>query len=211
MNQLSSLTDTPVAVVIFIITLGLSLLAFYNEEFYSRSILQPYSVARGERIYTLLTSGLIHRDWQHLLFNMMSYYFFAFNLERVLGHWQFALLYVASLILSDLPTVIKHRNDYWYRSLGASGAISAVVFSFIVFFPFASMYILVIPFPIKAILFGALYLVYCVYASRRGLGNINHDAHFYGALCGIVITIILDPRVIPHFVLQFNNLIKGLN
>jgi membrane associated rhomboid family serine protease len=208
-NENSILTDSPVACAIFAITLIVSLIAFYNEDIYNRFILQPYSVARRERVYTLLTSGLIHRDWSHLLFNMMSYYFFAFQLERVLGHWQFGLLYVVSLILSDLPTVAKHRNDYWYRSLGASGAISAVVFSFIMFFPFASMYILFIPFPIKAIIFGGLYLIYCAYASKKGLGNINHDAHFYGALCGIGITIILDQRVVPHFIQQFSELLKS--
>jgi membrane associated rhomboid family serine protease len=209
LDQSSVLTDSPVASAIFAITLITSLLAFYNEELYNNFILQPYSVARRERVYTLFTSGLIHRDWSHLLFNMMSYYFFAFQLERVLGHWQFGLLYVISLILSDVPTVIKHRNDYWYRSLGASGAISGVVFSFIMFFPFASMYILFLPFPIKAIVFGALYLAYCAYASRKGIGNVNHDAHFYGALCGIVITIILDQRVIPHFIEQFSAMLKS--
>lgn len=207
MNQISVyLTYAPVASVIFVITLVVSLLAFYSEEVYSRFILQPYSVSRGERVYTLLTSGLIHKDWQHLLFNMMSYYFFAFQLETVIGHWQFGLLYIASLILSDLPTVVKHKKDYWYRSLGASGAISAVIFSYIMFFPFNLMGIIFLPFQIWAVAFGALYLVYCVYASRQSLGNINHDAHFYGALCGVAITIILKPHVAPDFIRHLSNL-----
>jgi membrane associated rhomboid family serine protease len=203
---LAYLTYAPVACAIFAITLIFSLLAFYNEEIYSKFILQPYSVAKGERVYTLLTSGLIHRDWTHLLFNMMSYYFFAFQLETVIGHWQFGLLYVASLILSDLPTVAKHKHNYWYRSLGASGAISAVVFSFILFFPFTKMGIIFIPIPIPAIIFGALYLAYCAYASRKAIGNVNHDAHFYGALCGIAITIILNPWVIMAFLHHLSTL-----
>jgi membrane associated rhomboid family serine protease len=190
---------TPVASAIFAITLITTLMAFYNEELYSKFILQPYSVAKGERVYTLLTSGLIHKDWQHLFFNMFSYYFFAFHLEATIGHWQFGLLYVASLILSDMPTVIRHKNDYWYRSLGASGAISAVVFSYILFFPLSKMGILFIPIPIPAILFGAIYLVYCAYASRQNMDGINHDAHFYGAICGILITIILYPAVVLYF------------
>jgi membrane associated rhomboid family serine protease len=194
------LTYAPVASAIFAITIIFSLLVFYNEELYNQFILQPYSVARGERVYTLFTSGLIHRDWSHLLFNLMSYYFFAFKLETVIGHWQFGILYVISLIVSDLPTVAKHKNDYWYRSLGASGAISAVVFSYILFFPFAKMGLLFLPIPIPAILFGGLYLGYCAYASRKGLGNVNHDAHFYGALCGIMITIILYHEIILAFV-----------
>jgi len=196
---LIAIRDTPVASAIFAITLAISLLAFNSDELYERFILHPYSVAQGKRVYTLVTSGLIHKDLSHLFFNMFSYYFFAFNLERAIGHWQFALLYIASLILSDMPTVVKHKNDYWYHSLGASGAISAVVFSQILFSPMDGMYIVLIPIPIPAIVFGALYLIYCAYASRRGMDNINHDAHFYGAICGIIITISLYPMVVPSF------------
>jgi membrane associated rhomboid family serine protease len=196
---LASFHDTPVASAIFAITLLISLLAFSNEEVYERFILHPYSVSRGQKVYTLLTSGLIHKDLTHLFFNMFSYYFFAFALERYMGHWQFGLLYVASLILSDMPTVMKHKEDQWYHSLGASGAISAVVFSYIMFSPMSSMYLMFIPIPIPAIIFGVLYLVYCAYASRRAADNINHDAHFYGAVCGIIITIGLYPIVVPNF------------
>ena len=190
---------TPVASAIFVITLLTSLLAFSNPQIYEQLILAPYRVYRKERLYTLLTSGLIHKDWQHLLFNMLSYYFFAFNLERIIGHWQFAVLYLVSLVLSDLPTVMRHREDFWYRTLGASGAISAVVFSFILFDPMTKMMILPLPIPIPAILFGVLYLVYCIYAGRQQADTINHDAHFYGALNGIIITIILYPEVVPYF------------
>lgn len=200
MNQpLVYLTYAPVASAIFAITLILSILAFYNDDLYDKFILQPYQVAKGRRAYTLLTSGLIHRDWEHLFFNLMSYFFFAFKLETIIGHWQFGLLYTISLVLSDMPTVIKHKKDYWYRSLGASGAISAVVFSFILFFPFSRIGILFIPVSIPAILFGALYLIYCVYASRRAVDSINHDAHFYGAICGILITISLNPWIVAAF------------
>ena len=95
----------PVASFIFAITVLTSIMAFSNENLYANMILHPYSVSRGQRVYTVLTSGLIHNDWMHLIFNMISYYFFAFRLEPMLGHWQFGLLYVVSLILSDLPTV----------------------------------------------------------------------------------------------------------
>jgi membrane associated rhomboid family serine protease len=196
---LAYISIAPVASAIFAITLVFSILAFYSEELYSRFILHPYSIAKGERVYTIITSGLIHKDFSHLFFNMFSYFFFAFQLEATIGHWQFGILYVASLILSDLPTVMKHKDDYWYHSLGASGAISAVVFSSILFNPMGTMYIMILPIPIPAILFGVLYLAYCVFASRRGIGNVNHDAHFYGAVCGIIITISLYPMVVPHF------------
>lgn len=197
--MLDYINATPVASAIFVITLFTSLLAFNNPEIYERLILSPYQVYRRQKIYTLITSGLIHKDWQHLIFNMLSYYFFAFNLERIIGHWQFAVLYLVSLVLSDLPTVMKHREDFWYRTLGASGAISAVVFSFIMFDPMTKMMILPLPIPIPAIVFGGLYLVYCVYAGRQRADTINHDAHFYGALNGILITIILYPDVVPYF------------
>lgn len=189
----------PVASVIFAVTIAVSLFAFYNDDLYTRFILQPYNVSRGKYLYTLITSGFIHADWTHLLFNMMTFYFFAFQLEGAIGHWEFALLYGVSLILSDIPTVIKHKNDFWYRSLGASGAISAVVFSAILFNPLGKMMLLFLPIPIPAVLFGVLYLVYCTYASKRGIGNINHDAHFFGALSGILITIILIPQIVPFF------------
>ena len=203
------LTVAPVASVIFAITIVISLLAFYNEELYARLILQPYNVYRGHNIYTLITSGFIHADWMHLLFNMMTYYFFAFNLERILGHWQFGLLYMVSLILSDLPSVAKHKNDLWYRSLGASGAISAVIFSYIIYFPLDSMYIMFLPIPIPAIIFGVLYLWYCSYASKRGIGNINHDAHFFGALSGVMITVLLFPQIVPTFFHQITEKVQS--
>jgi len=194
----------PVACIIF--TLGISLLALYSDEMYGKFILHPYSLTRGEGLYTVITSGLIHRDWPHLLFNMMSYWFFAFTLEMYIGHWQFGVLYTVSLVLSDLPTIAKHKEDYWYRSLGASGAISAVIFSYILFNPMAKMGLMFLPIPIPAILFGVLYLVYCVYASRRASDNINHDAHFYGAISGIGITIILNHDVIRVFLHQLSNI-----
>ncbi len=200
MNEIAVyLHYAPVASVIFALTIATSLLAFYSDEFYSRMLLNPYNVSKGHETYTLLTSGFIHKDLVHLLFNMMTYYFFAFSLEVTIGHWQFALLYMVSLIVSDLPTVYKNRENLWYRSLGASGAISAVVFSSIMFDPMGKMGLLMIPVEIPAIIFGALYLVYCVYASRRASDGINHDAHFYGALCGVIITIILIPHCTQIF------------
>lgn len=199
MEQDISFAATPVAFVIFAITIIVTLIAFYNEDFYTKLILQPYNVSRGKCIYTLITSGFIHADWMHLIFNMMTYYFFAFNLEKQLGHWQFALLYMLSLILSDLPSVVKHKNDFWYRSLGASGAISAVVFSAILFNPLGKMGLIFLPIQIPAVLFGVLYLIYCSYASKQDQGRINHDAHLFGALSGIMITVLLVPQVVPWF------------
>ncbi|TWR24292.1 rhomboid family intramembrane serine protease [Mucilaginibacter achroorhodeus] len=193
----------PVASIIFVLTLATSLWAFSNHNIYGNFILNPYNVSRGHKVYTVLTSGLIHKDWNHLFFNMLSYYFFAFQLEVYLGHWQFGALYIVSLILSDLPTIRKHKNDIWYNSLGASGAISAVIFSFILFQPTAGMSILFIPIAIPAWIFGILYLVYCHFASKHARDNINHDAHFFGAISGIIITVILNHNVLNEFFRKF--------
>jgi membrane associated rhomboid family serine protease len=193
----------PVASFIFALTLAASLWAFADENIYARFILNPYTVSRGGRVYTIITSGLIHKDWNHLFFNMLSYFFFAFTLEGMIGHWQFALLYTLSLILSDLPSIQNHKEDIWYNSLGASGAISAVIFSYIMFDPKAGMYLMFIPIAIPAWIFGILYLVYCHYASKHARDNVNHDAHLFGALSGIIITIALHHNVVNEFIGKF--------
>jgi len=106
------IVETPAAALVFILTVITSLYAFSNNEVYGKFMLHPYSVSRGERIYSIFTSGLIHKDWGHLFFNMLSYFFFAFPLERLIGHWQFAVLYLVSLALSDLSTILKHKITF---------------------------------------------------------------------------------------------------
>ena len=193
------INETPVAALILIFTVVTSLYAFNDAGLYGKFMLHPYSVYRKSKVYTLLTSGLIHADYMHLFFNMFTFYMVGLQLERMVGHWQFALIYLASLIFSDIPSVLKHKNDFWYNSLGASGAISGVLFSFILFNPLTKFYILFIPIGIPAVIFGALYLIYCAYASKNSRDNINHDAHFFGALTGIIITILIVPGIVPHF------------
>jgi len=201
----SYILETPVSSLIFVFTIITSIYAFYNQEIFGRFMLHPYSISRGGRIYTLITSGMIHRDWTHLLFNMFTFYFFGFQLERILaaisawGHVQYALIYFLSLILSDVGTIAKHKNNFNYYSLGASGAICAVLFSFILFQPGTSIYLFFIPIPIPAVVFGPLFLLYCVWAARSARDSINHDAHFYGAVVGVLATILLYPQVIGHF------------
>jgi membrane associated rhomboid family serine protease len=200
----------PVASFIFAITIAASLWAFYNDTVYDNMILSPYRVSRGYGVYTVFTSGLIHADYMHLFFNMLSYSFFAFDLEPVLGHWQFGFLYSVSLILSDLPTVYKHRNDQWYNSLGASGAVSAIIFSAIMYNPLGGMGLIFLPHVyIPAIIFGVLYLIYCNYASKHARDNINHDAHMFGALSGLLLTIVLHPFVVHEFINQVNEKVQS--
>jgi membrane associated rhomboid family serine protease len=190
----------PVASVIFVFTIITSLYAFYDHSLYGKFMLHPYSVSKGQNVYTLITSGLVHADWMHLFFNMFTFYAFAFTLERLMGSWQFGLLYFLGLILSDLPTVFKHKDHFNYNSLGASGAISAVLFSYILFNPMSKIYIMFIPIGIPAVVFGILYLIYCAYASRNSRDHINHDAHFFGALTGLIFTIIFVPGILQNFI-----------
>jgi membrane associated rhomboid family serine protease len=190
----------PVASVIFVFTIITSLYAFYDHSIYGKFMLHPFSVSKGQNVYTLITSGLVHADWMHLFFNMFTFYAFAFTLESLMGSWQFGLLYFLGLILSDLPTVFKHKDHFNYNSLGASGAISAVLFSYILFNPMSKIYIMFIPIGIPAVVFGILYLVYCAYASRNSRDHINHDAHFFGALTGLIFTIIFVPGILQNFI-----------
>lgn len=194
----------PVASIIFIFTIVTSIYAFNNTQLFGKFMLHPYSLAKGGKLYTFITSGLIHADWMHLFFNMFTFFFFAFRLEAMIGHWQFAVLYFVSLVVSDIPTAIKHKNDYKYSSLGASGAISAVLFSYILFDPLNLILVMFIPMP--AILFGVLYLAYCMYMSKNSRDHINHDAHFFGALSGLILTVVLVPGVITHFLNQLSRI-----
>lgn len=202
------ITETPVATVIFLFTLITSIYAFSNQGVYGKFMLHPYSVSRGERLYSIITSGLIHKDWTHLIVNMLSYYFFAFPLERTFvnnsswGHVQFGVLYLVSIILSDITSILKHKDHFWYNSLGASGAVCAVVFGYIMFYPMTGIYIMFIPIAIPAVIYGFLFLGYCYYAARNSRDSINHDAHFYGALTGALLTIIFYPDVVGYFIRQ---------
>jgi membrane associated rhomboid family serine protease len=117
--------------------------------------------------------------------------------ELGLQKWYYLALYIGALIVSNIPTYLKHRNDYNYRSLGASGAVSAVLFAFILLYPWQRIVVLV--FPVPAIVYGVLFLVYSAYMSRKGGDNVNHDAHFYGALFGILFTIAVSPNVAGEF------------
>lgn len=193
------LQNTPVASLIFIFTIVTSIYAFNDTSLFGKFMLHPYSVYRKHNVYTLVTSGLIHANWMHLAFNLFTFYAFAFRLEQEVGSITFAMIYFVGLILSDIPTVIKQKDNYHYHSLGASGAVSAVLFSYILFFPLSTLVIFPLPIPIWAALFGVLYLVYSYYMSTNSRDNINHDAHLFGAITGIIVTILMVPGIVPHF------------
>lgn len=207
-------------VILIALTVLASAYAFSRPEFMEAWILEPALMARRGQWYRFLTSGFLHADWGHLLFNMFAFYSFSpvvlgalagkFGPGAGLG-W-FLLLYLGGIIVSDVPTYFRHRTDANYRSLGASGGVSAVVFASILLFPVApgggGIIIFPIPFPIQPFLFGFLYLAYSWYQGRRRSGdNINHDAHFYGALFGVVLVLVLLPASAPRFITQVQQFI----
>jgi membrane associated rhomboid family serine protease len=182
------------ALVLFVATIGISLIGLFGApKLIERSLFRPYWFLRRKEYDTVIMSGFVHADLMHLIFNMMTFYFFAFPLERYMGTTSFVILYLAGLLISHAGTYYKQRRNPDYACLGASGAISAVLFAAIVYFPEQSLIILPIPIPIPAPLFALLYLVYTYYASRHPHGRINHDAHLGGAITGLLFVAVTEP------------------
>jgi membrane associated rhomboid family serine protease len=186
-----------ITTIIIIITALISIGGFSNQKIIDDLIFYPPAVSQKNQWYRFITCGLIHADWGHLIFNMMSFYLFGRNLEIYFvqifgntGKLLYLLLYVTALIVSVLPTYFRHRSNYHYRSLGASGAVSAVIFASILFDPMTGIGLFFIPIYIAGFLFGLIYLLISYYLDKKGGGNINHSAHIYGALYGIVFTIV---------------------
>jgi membrane associated rhomboid family serine protease len=183
-----------IAAIILVVTLATSLAALYGSpKIIEHSLFRPYWFLRRRQYATIVTSGLVHADLPHLIFNLVTFYFFAFQLEKQIGGARFAALYLIGLVVSDAGTYFKHRNDPDYASLGASGAISAVLFASIVYFPWQKLFIIPIPVPIPAPIFAIGYVAYSWYSSRRARGRINHDAHLGGALAGLAFVLLTDP------------------
>ena len=182
------------ATIILGVTVAVSLLGLLGAPWIiERNLFRPFWFLPRRQYWTAISSGFVHADLAHLLFNSVSYWFFAFPLERVIGTPRFTALYFAGLLASDTGTYFKHRHDPDYACLGASGAILAVLFASIVYFPRQSIMIMPIPLPIPAPLFAIGYLIYTFYAARRARGRINHDAHFDGALAGLGFVALTDP------------------
>jgi membrane associated rhomboid family serine protease len=183
-----------VAAIILVVTLATSLAALYGSpKIIEHCLFRPYWFLRRRQYASIVTSGLVHADLPHLIFNLITFYFFAFQLEKQIGGARFAALYLIGLVVSDAGTYFKHRNDQDYASLGASGAISAVLFASIVYFPWQKLFIIPIPVPIPAPIFAIGYVAYSWYSSRQARGRINHDAHLGGALAGLAFVLLTDP------------------
>jgi len=192
-----------VTIIIIAITVIVSVLAFSNREIFRRLAFNAYDIKHFKNSYRFLSYALIHADWIHLLINMMVLYSFGRIVEQyyemifgIKGILYFILLYIGGTALSTLPSYGKHKDDYSYTAVGASGAVSAVVFASIIFDPLMKIYLFFVPIGIPAIIFGVLYLVYSAYMGKKNIDNVGHDAHFWGAIFGFVFTIVLKPELL---------------
>jgi len=196
--------STPAIVNLILIaaTAIVSMLALNNPELMRRLILWPPAIARDKQYYRLVSYGFVHADGQHLLFNMITLYFFGSTMETFFalrfGPWMYPLFYFGGLVVSILPSYLDNRNNPGYHSLGASGAVSAALFASILLKPWTMIIVFVVPLP--AIIYAVLYVAYSLYADRRGGDRINHMAHLWGAAYGVAFTAIAEPRVLSLFI-----------
>lgn len=190
------------------ITVLASIYGFKESTFTSKMMFNPYMIDSRKQYYRFITSGFIHKDYMHLLFNMITFYFFGSVVEQTfqyifpqMGTVYFVAFYFLGIIISDVPTFYKNRSNPGYNALGASGGVAAVVFASILFEPIRLLcfyFVLCLP----GFLLGAGYLIYSFYKGRGSRDNINHDAHLYGALFGLLFCIVLYPASLPNFVSQ---------
>lgn len=198
-----------ITIGIILLTSGVTILGFYNEEIFRRCKFNAYDVKHSNQWYRFFSYGFFHNGWMHLVVNMIVLYSFGEVVEKGYLYYfrtqyilYYLLLYFGGLLLCILPAYGKHRNDVFYNAVGASGAVSAVVFASILLDPDQKIFLFFIPVGIPAIAFGFVYLAYEFYMSRRGKDNIGHDAHFWGALFGIIFTLACKPAVFTAFLKQ---------
>lgn len=203
-----------VTIIIIVITCIVSFISFSNRAILDKLIFIPPSVSEDNEWYRFFSSGLIHQDFMHLGFNMYAFYIFGEGVNKSGVEYQFismfaekgqllyVLMYVSAFAVSLIPTYMRHKHDYYYRSLGASGAVSAVVFASILFNPLGYMGMIFIPVFIVSFLFGAIYLAVSYYLDKSGKGNINHSAHIWGSLYGILFVFICCRLIVNYPILS---------
>ncbi|WGL14998.1 rhomboid family intramembrane serine protease [Microbulbifer bruguierae] len=184
---------TPTGILLVVTTLVSLIALYFSPRLLEECAFRPYRVWRGQNRDSIYLSGFVHANLLHLAVNMWCLWLFGRELAHRIGSTLFILLYAVALVASHIPTLFKQRDNPNYASVGASGAISAVVFAYIVYYPQSELYLLFLPIPVPAWLFGVLYLAYSVYASRNKNSRINHDAHFWGAVTGLVFVLFTDP------------------
>jgi membrane associated rhomboid family serine protease len=193
----------PVVVILIASVVAVSVAAWAVKGLKSAFILNPVVVRERRQVYRLLTAGWIHADPTHLLFNMVTLYFFSHDVLRVLGVGRFVVLYVSAVVVGFVPTTLRFMNRPTYNSLGASGAVAAVMFSAIALIPGLRVSLPFAPVYVPGYVYGVAYLAYSAWHSWRGRDGINHDAHFSGAIYGALLTFVFEPSRVQHTLKAF--------
>lgn len=198
---------------IIAITCLVSIMAFSNPDLMNRLQFNAYAIKHNKQPWRFFTYGLVHAGWAHLAINMFVLWSFGRIVFDIYGYLfgslgilYFLLLYIGGIMFSVLFDYGRHKNDAWYNAVGASGAVSAVVFASIILYPAGGVYLFFIPIEIPSPIFGILYLIYSASMARRGRDNIGHDAHFWGAIYGVVLTIAFKPVLFLRFIDEFTNI-----
>ncbi len=184
-----------VLIIVIAITVLFSYKGFNDLSFFRKYEFHIVSIHAGEQI-RMFTSALLHADWNHLFFNMLTLYFFAPVVINYFGNTTFVFIYVASLLAGSLLTLLMHKDDYSYRAIGASGAVTGILYSAILINPEMSLYLFFIPIPIPAYIFGIGYLLYSIYGMKAKNDNVGHTAHFGGAIGGYILTLSQEPSML---------------
>jgi membrane associated rhomboid family serine protease len=212
--------DITITLAIVVVTVLISIRGFSHQQVIDDLIFYPPAIDSRKQYFRFISHGFIHADFIHLAFNMFAFYSFGQAVEEIfglqclfggMGKLFFILLYFSSLVMASLPDFFKYRESYHFRSLGASGAVSAIVFSSIVLLPQIPIRILFIPIDIPGYIFGLIFLLFSAYLDKKGGGNINHGAHFWGAAYGVVFTIVFcilfsNLDVYENFIRQFRSM-----
>ena len=204
-----------VTLIIILITAGISILCFTGRLNINSWVFNAYQVWHRKQWHRMLSYGLVHSGWGHLIFNMLTLYFFGPVVEQYFsaafgattGGILFTVLYVSAIAVSTSGDLLKYRDDYYYNALGASGAVSAILFASILFEPKMGIYIFMIPIPVPGYIFAPLYLLYCWYMAKRNMDNIGHTAHFWGAVYGLVFPLLCKPAIMIHFLIQLSDIL----
>ena len=195
-----------ITLVIIAVTVVVSLAALNNQRLFENLLFQPFVMHDSKDWFRFISHGFVHGSIMHLLVNMYVLWMFgtavedAYAIGTGMPHTVYLVLYLGGIVLSSIPGYFKHRHDPEYRAVGASGATSAVVFSFILLHPDTKLMLIFLPIPMAAWIFGGLYLAYEWYMSKKGRDGIAHDAHYFGALFGIAFTAIIIPGTVSHFI-----------
>lgn len=184
-----------VTIVIIAANVLVSFKGFNDRLFFEKFKFNIGAIRRGEQV-RMVSSGFLHADTTHLLFNMITLYFFADVVLQGLGNFNFILIYLGSLIVGNLLSFFFHKDEYWYSAIGASGAVTGVLYAAILIRPEMSLYLFFIPIPIPGYIFGVAYLLYSIYGMKSRSGNIGHDAHFGGAIGGYFLTLVMKPEIL---------------